>query len=54
MERNSECVPALMERVLFVALYEARIIEKSVTENDTLMNITKVSLEILVMSCPKF
>lgn len=43
MKRNSEHVPLLIEHVLFIALYEARIVEKSVAENYTLMNITKVS-----------
>lgn len=42
MKRNSECVPLLIERVLFVAVYEARIIETSVAENDTFMNITNI------------
>ena len=43
MKRNGESVPLLIEHFLFVALYEAKIIEKSVAENYTLMNITKVS-----------
>lgn len=40
MKRNSECVPLLIEHVLFVAVYEARIIETSEAENYILMNIT--------------
>lgn len=43
MKRNSERVPLLIGHVLFIALYEVRVIEKSVAENYILMNITKVS-----------